>query len=211
MADLDRRGHVAQSHARRPRHADGRPELLLQRRQQVLAAKHGAGQAVADAHGQFRDVGLAILHHVEVGVEGCGLEHLGEGQSHLVGQGGQVIGRDLAEGVLDQMQVLDQQVALARALAQQGLDRHLGAGVDLPPLRRGASPLPAPARMLELADLGDVFVGVMIAHVLFPSETALRLHAGRSENAPGKSDRKPARLPSVIAPRWTIDVLFPTS
>ena len=58
--------------------------------QQFFRAQHGAGQGIADADGQRRDVGLALLHHVEMRVEGRGLEHLGKGELHLVGERGQM-------------------------------------------------------------------------------------------------------------------------
>jgi hypothetical protein len=54
---------------------------------------------------------------------------------------------EAAEMVLQQMEVLDQQVAPAVALAEQGLDFVQGCRVDLPALRV-VEPAPAPgARM----------------------------------------------------------------
>ena len=91
--------------ARAPRECAG-PAPLLQLLQQLFAAQHRAGQGVADPDGQRRDVRRALLHRVEMGVERVrGLEHLGEGKPHLVGQRGQVRGGDIsAVAVLDEMQ-----------------------------------------------------------------------------------------------------------
>jgi hypothetical protein len=81
-----------------------------------------------------------------------------------------VFGRDLAEGVLHPVKVFDQQVPVARLLAQQGLHRDLGAGIDLASLGHVPRPLaPAPG-VFELADRADVVVR-MIAHV--PMNTAI--------------------------------------
>src|SRR5204862_3860393 len=58
---------------------------------------------------------------------------------HLGSERGQVRAGDVAVLVLDQMQMLDQQVALTRAVAEQRCDLSGRAGVDLPALGRAAS------------------------------------------------------------------------
>ncbi|GMA76513.1 hypothetical protein GCM10025880_29300 [Methylorubrum aminovorans] len=85
-------------------------------------------------------------------VEGRGLEYLGEGETHLVGERGEMVGTDLSVGVLDQMQMLDQKVALARAGAEQALDLDFGLRIDLTALRHGAGDVAATARMREAPD-----------------------------------------------------------
>ena len=87
-------------------------------------AGHLAGQAVADAHGQRGRRRFAFLHDVEVVIEARDLVDLGLRQAHLLRQRRQVRGRQVAEAVLDLVQVLDQQVALARLVAEQAL--HVG-------------------------------------------------------------------------------------
>ena len=77
------------------------------------------------------NIGLALLHHVEMRVEGRGLEHLGKGKLHLVGKGCEMGGGNLAILVLDQMQILDQQVATPRPVAEQQFDLVRGGRVDL--------------------------------------------------------------------------------
>ena len=128
------------------------PALVLQFVQQLFRAHHGAGQRIADADGQRRDIRLAFLHHVEMRVEGRGLEHFRKRQLHLVGQRRQMRRRDLAIFVLDQVQVLDQEIAAPRPVAEQKLDLVGGGGVDLAALRGRLGPLPSRARMFERAD-----------------------------------------------------------
>ncbi len=107
---------------------------------------------VADADGQRRNIGLAFLHHVEMRVEGRGLEHFRKRQLHLVGKGREMRRRDLAVLVLDQVQMLDQEIALPRPVTEQKLDFVRGRRVDLPALRCGFGPLSSRARVLELAN-----------------------------------------------------------
>jgi hypothetical protein len=99
-------------------------------------ARHFAGQAVAHAHGQRGGCGLAFLDDVEVVVEGGNLVDLGLGQLHFLGQRRQVRGRQVAEPVLDLVQVLDQQVGLARLFAEQRLDFGQRLRIDAAPLWR---------------------------------------------------------------------------
>ena len=119
MADLGRRRGVAAADAGRAHHANAGTGVVLQFLQQFFRAQHRAGQGIADADGQRRDVGLAFLHHVEMRVEGRGLEHFGEGELHLVGERGEMGRGNLVIFVLDQVQVLDQEVAPPRPVAEQ--------------------------------------------------------------------------------------------
>ena len=112
---------------------------------------------IADANGERGDVRLAFLYDVEMRVEGRGLEYLGERQSHLVGKRGEVAGGDLMVSVLDQMQVLDQEIAAARPVAEQNGDLRAGLWIDLAPLRgRFGSPASF-AGMIEGANFLYVF------------------------------------------------------
>ena len=67
-------------------------------------------------------------------------------------------GRDLAILVLDQVQMLDQEIAPPRPVAEQQLDLMRGGRIDLAALRRRLGPLPSLARVLERADLVHVMV-----------------------------------------------------
>ena len=86
-------------------------------------------------------------------VEGRGLEHFGKGQFHLVGKRREMRGGNLVILVLDQVQMLDQQIAPPRPVAEQQLDLMGGGGVDLAALGGRLGALPSLARMFERADL----------------------------------------------------------
>src|SRR6185369_1731227 len=89
-------------------------------------------------------------------VEGRRLEHFGKAELHLVGERRKMRGGDLMVLVLDQMQVLDQQVAAARKIAEQLLDLICGGRIDLAPLRRRLGAPAALAGMIEFTHLLDV-------------------------------------------------------
>ena len=152
MADLGRRRGIAAADAGRAHHADAGAGCVLQFMQQFFRAQHRAGQRVADANGQRRDVGLAFLHDVEMRVEGRGLEHFGKRQLHLVGKRCEMGRGDLVIFVLDQVQILDQEIAPPRPVAEQKLDLMRRGRIDLAALRRRLGPLASLARMLEGAD-----------------------------------------------------------
>ena len=120
VAQFQHRRGVAAPHAGRAQHADlCGVQPLFQRRFQRLRPGQFTRQRIADTDGQRGRRGLALFHHVEMRVETCDLINLGHRQAHFFCQGTQMRGREMAKAVLDQMQKLDQQVAGARAVAQQ--------------------------------------------------------------------------------------------
>ncbi len=151
VADLrpghGRRAILEAGRARRPAHA-GRahnvhpvaepcPEIV----DQLLAAQQCAGKAVAHPHRDWRRRRLVVHDNVEMGVERGDLVDLGQSEAHLLGQCHQMARMQAAEMVLQQVQVLDQQIAPAVAIPQQRL--HVGEcrRIDLPALRViGAAP-----------------------------------------------------------------------
>ena len=78
-----------------------------------------------------------------MGVEGRDLVDLGQRQLHLLRQRGEMRGRQMAVPVLDQMQMLDQEIAPPRPRAQQRAHLVERARIDLPAL--GGAPRPAAA------------------------------------------------------------------
>jgi hypothetical protein len=64
-----------------------------------------------------------------MGVKTGHFPDFGHGQAHVLGQGAQMAGREMAIFILDKMQEFDQQIAVAGARAQQRL--HLCKGVIL--------------------------------------------------------------------------------
>ena len=73
----------------------------------------------AYANGERRNVCFAFLHHIEMRIEGRRLENFGKGKLHLIRKRREVRGGNLLVGVLNQMQVLDQQVPPAWPVAKQ--------------------------------------------------------------------------------------------
>jgi hypothetical protein len=126
---------------------------VLQLVQQLFRAQHRASQGIADANGQRRNVRLTFLHDIEMRVEGRGLEHLGEGKPHLVGQRGKVGCGNLMISVLKQMEMLDQQVAPPRPIAEQKFDLMRRRGIDLAALGGRFGPPTSLTWMFEGADL----------------------------------------------------------
>ena len=135
MADRHNRRLVAAAHARRAHDPDIVAEPALEIAEQLRRAGEFAAEAVADPHRHRRRRRLVVHDDVEMGVERGDLVDLDERQPHLLGQRRQMAGMQAAEMVLQQMQMLDQQVAATLALAEQRL--HLGRGcrIDLPALR----------------------------------------------------------------------------
>ena len=86
--------------------------------------------------------GLAFLHDVEVVIEAGDLVDLGLRQPHLLRQRGEMRGREVAEAVLDLVQVLDQEVALTRLVAEERLHLRQRLGIDAAAPRRRALSLP---------------------------------------------------------------------
>ncbi len=142
----DRRA-VASAHAGRAHHAHIWAQLFRQFGKQPLGAKQRAGQRIADPHGNRRRRRLAFLHHIEMGVEGRHLVDLGERKLHFLRQGGKVRGREMTVMVLNQMQMLDEEIAPARPIGQQREHFLQSFRIDLTALRRARRPAPpgAPA------------------------------------------------------------------
>ena len=158
MAYFGGRRGIAAADAGRAHHANAGAGAVLQFVQQLFRTHHGAGQRIADPNGQRRDIRCAFLHHVEMRVEGRGLEHLRKRQLHFVGKRCEMRGRDLVIFVLDQVQMLDQEIAAPRPVAEQKLDLVGGGGVDLTALGGRLGPLPSRAGMIERANLLHVVI-----------------------------------------------------
>ena len=78
-----------------------------------------------------------------MGVEGRNLVDLGQGKLHLLCKRGEVSGRKMPVAILDQVQVLDEQIAPARPLAQERA--HIGERrrIDLATFGRARRPATA--------------------------------------------------------------------
>ena len=134
MADGRDRGAVAGADAGRTHHPHIGTQVPRQIGQQLFRTGHSAGQAVAHPHGD-RGRRRAVLHHVEMGVEGRDLVDLGLGELHLGGECGEMCSGEVAVTILQEMQVLDQEIAPARAVAQERAHLVERARIGLAPLR----------------------------------------------------------------------------
>ncbi len=165
----------ARSHGWRGRQSDGRPRPPARcrsgrrraraprgcrdRRCPAIRCSNFSAPSIAQvSESQTRMVsggilGSPFLHDIEMRVEGRGLEHFRKRQLHLVGERGEMGGGNLVISVLDQMQMLDQEVAPPRPVAEQKFDLMRGGRIDLATLGGRFGPLASLAGMFERADL----------------------------------------------------------
>ena len=108
-----------------------------------------------DSESQTRTVtaggARSVLHHVEMRIEGRDLVDFRLRHLHLGGERGEMRGGEMAVMVLDQMQMLDQQVAPARPVGEQRAYLIERRRVDLAALGRARRPAPAGARRSSAA------------------------------------------------------------
>ena len=122
---------VTASNTGRVHHPHVIAERALEIGQELLRAAHGTGQRIADPHRDAGGRGFPILHHVEMMVEGGHLVHLRHGELHFGGERHQVRLGDLAVGVLNFVQVLDQKIPSPRLIPEQRLDLGRRLRIDL--------------------------------------------------------------------------------
>ena len=118
-------------------------QTLRQFAQQMLSARHRTGKRITHAHGDGGQRRGALLHHIEMGVKGRDLVNFRERELHLMGERREMGRREPPVFVLDEMEILDQEIAPALALAEERA--HLGERnrIDLPPLWRARRPAPS--------------------------------------------------------------------
>ena len=119
LADCCSRGLLATADARGWNHSYILAEQGWQAFEQILGAGHLARQRVANPYRDRRRRLAAGLDDVEVVVKGRYLVDLGHRQPHLARQRHQMPVGEVAEPILQLVQVFDQQVATARRIAQQ--------------------------------------------------------------------------------------------
>ena len=143
MADGTDRRAVAGAHARRAQHAHFCAQLFRQVGEEPFGPGKRARQRIAHPHGDGRRRRLAFLHDVEMGVKGRDFIDLGKREPHLLRQRDKMGGREMTVAVLDQMQMLDQEIAPAFALAKERAHLFERLRIDLAALRRARRPAPA--------------------------------------------------------------------
>jgi hypothetical protein len=136
LADCDGRRLLATADARRGDHAYVLAQNLRQPREKILRARHFARQAIADAHGECRRYGIAFLHDIEVVIEGRDFIDLRLRQIHLARERCKVARTQVAEVVLQAVQVFDQQIVRARRTAEQSAHVFERRWIDDAALRR---------------------------------------------------------------------------
>jgi len=105
----DRGRLFAAANARRCNHPHAIAQYRGQLVQQLLRALQFTGQAIAHAHRERSRI-LALAQEVKVVIKARDLMDLGHGDVHLAGQCDQVPLMQTQVGVLQKMQVLDEQV-----------------------------------------------------------------------------------------------------
>jgi hypothetical protein len=146
MADRADRRAIARAHARRANHAHARAQEFRQIVEQTVSARHRARKRIAHSHRDRRRRRLALLHHVEMRVEGRDLVDLGLRKLHLGRKRREMRRGDVTVLVLNKMQMLDEEIAAARAVGEQGRNFRFCARIDLAALGRTARFLAAARR-----------------------------------------------------------------
>ena len=136
VPDLAYRRRVAAPHARRLHHTHlRRVDAGLHRLVKRLGALDGASDGIAYADRRRWWRCLALLHHVEMRVEGRDLVGCRLRQLQLVTQRAQVPAGDAMIAILNQMKVFDEEIVTAGTIAQQFTDLLQRGEVKLPSLR----------------------------------------------------------------------------
>ncbi len=145
--DGDRRGLTA-ADAGRVQHAHAGAEQRRQFCEQLVRSGEVAGDRVADTDGNRRRRRLALFDHVEVVVERRHLVDFRHRHLHLGRERDQMRRGQAAVPVLNLVQVLDQEIAAARRIAEQSQDILARLRVDSPSFRRRAHSAAATALLL---------------------------------------------------------------
>ena len=121
MADLGGRRRIARADAGSTQHAYLRHSFVLKLAEQFFCAGQHAAQAVAHPDGNFRGTVLILTHDVEMRIEGRDLVDLRHGDPEFFGQSMQMTLGQAPFLVLDEVQIFDQQGALARSVTRARL------------------------------------------------------------------------------------------
>src|SRR5262249_27982372 len=120
---------VASPHAGSAHDANVGPEPVRESAQEMLGSGHRAGERIANPHCGGGRRRLVFFHHVEMRVESRNFVDLSERKLHLLRERGEVRGGEIAVAILNEVQMLDQQIAPALAIAQYRA--HLGKRLRL--------------------------------------------------------------------------------
>ena len=163
MADGADRRAVAGAHARRTYHPNVGAERIRQFGEEPLRALERAGQQIADPHRDRRRRRLVFLHHIEMGVERGNLIDFGQCQLHFLRQCGEMRRQKVPVTVLDQVQMLDQEIASAWPVDQQRLNLFERPRIDLPAFGCPRRPAPAGSTPWTGRDVGGCSVRLIMS------------------------------------------------
>ena len=142
MSDLAHRRGITSPHARGTHDSHlRRIGTGFERLKQSLCAFDGAGNRIADTHRGGRRWCLALLHHIEMCIEGRDLVSRGLREPDLFAERAQMAGGNIVVAVLNEMQILDEQVVTPRLIPQKLAYLLERLSIELPPLREGPSSL----------------------------------------------------------------------
>ena len=157
MPDRDGGCGVATAHAGCAHDPHLAAEALGELGEERLGAHERATQAVAYAHGERRRRRIALEHHIEVRVEGGDLVDLRLRQTHLLGECCKMGGTQAMIFVLNEMEVFDEEIALARPRAQQRPHLLERLGIELTALGEHLAAALPTAGVAEAANLRTAF------------------------------------------------------
>ena len=125
--------------SQRPTHGAGITRTLAPRPLRNASISRGAPASSHDSDSQTRTVSggggvSAFLHHVEVVIERRDFVDFGRGQPHFARERDEMRGGKKTVAVLDFVQVLDQQIAAPRGVAQKRLHLRERLHIDRAPL-----------------------------------------------------------------------------
>src|SRR5262249_24502089 len=109
-----------------------------------LCAFDGAGNRIADTHRGGRRWCLALLHHIEMCIEGRNLVSRGLRESHLLAERAQMAGGKIVVAGLNEVQRFDEEVGGPRLSPQKLAYLLERLSIELPPLREGPRSLARP-------------------------------------------------------------------
>jgi len=186
-AEGDDRRVVAAAHAGRAHHPHALSEGSRQSVKQILGAHQRTGETVADAHRQGWRRGLVLLDDVKVRVERGDLVYVRKRKAHLIRKRDQVTGMQATVVILQEVQVLDQQVGRARAIAEKRPHLVDGLRVGLAAAREVAGLAPAGARMDAAVGVAGAVrrrsVGLRGAGIVNVHRCPIPRHPGRTAGA----------------------------
>ncbi len=126
-----------------------------------------------DSGGRRRD--LALLHHVEMGVEGRAFVSGGLRQAQLLAQRLQMPRRNGVVAVLDQVQIFDEEVVAPGPVAEERPDLLERFGIELAPL--GEAPRTLARAGMSCRPVGTAIARGLLLHATnpFPLEYAVKI------------------------------------